>query len=145
MFVSNMFEAAARPGIKRIIYTMGGCSYPSTAISPIREDQMWNGYPQRDSAGYTAAKKMGIVAAESCLTQHGINSTVLVPGNLFGEYDNYRNSESHVIPAFLCRFHEAKLNGVKEVVCWGTGIATCDFVYAGDVGVAIPFLSTNPR
>jgi len=136
--VSNMYEAAAQTGVKRIVYTMGGCSYPGTATSPISEDQMWEGYPQGDSAAYSAAKKMGIVAAKAYEAQHGISSTVLVPGNLFGEFDNYRNGESHVIPAFLRRFHEAKLNGVSDVTCWGRGIAQRDFVYAGDVAKAIP-------
>jgi GDP-L-fucose synthase len=136
--VSNMYEAAAQTGVKRIVYTMGGCSYPGTATSPISEDQMWEGYPQGDSAAYSAAKKMGIVAAKAYEAQHGISSTVLVPGNLFGEFDNYRNGESHVIPAFLRRFHEAKLNGVTEVTCWGRGIAQRDFVYAEDVAKAIP-------
>ncbi|KRA57535.1 GDP-fucose synthetase [Caulobacter sp. Root656] len=136
--VSNIYEAAAQTGVKRIVYTMGGCSYPGTATSPISEDQMWEGYPQGDSAAYSAAKKMGIVAAKAYEAQHGISSTVLVPGNLFGEYDNYRNGESHVIPAFLRRFHEAKLAGVSEVVCWGRGIAQRDFVYAEDVARAIP-------
>jgi len=139
MFVSNMYEAAARVGVKRVVYTMGGCSYPATATSPIGEDQMWAGYPQQDSAAYSTAKKMGIVAAQSYKTQYGISSTVLVPGNLFGEYDNFRNGESHVIPAFVRRFHEAKVCGAREVVCWGSGRATRDFVYAGDVGAAIPF------
>jgi GDP-L-fucose synthase len=138
-FVSNVYEAAARTGIKRIIYTMGGCSYPATATSPIGEDQMWAGYPQQDSAAYSTAKKMGIVAAEAYKTQHGIKSTVLVPGNLFGEYDNFRTGESHVIPAMLRRFHEAKINGVREVTCWGTGRATRDFVYAGDAAAAMPY------
>jgi GDP-L-fucose synthase len=137
--VSNMYEACARVGVKRIIYTMGGCSYPGTATSPIGEDQMWQGFPQVDSAAYSTAKKMGIVAAQAYKTQHGISSTVLVPGNLFGEHDNFRNGESHVIPAFLRRFHEAKLAGVSEVTCWGTGIAQRDFVYAEDVARAIPF------
>lgn len=138
-FVSNIYEAAARCEVKRIIYTMGGCSYPATAISPISEDQMWEGYPQPDSAAYSTAKKMGIVAAQAYATQHGIKSTVLVPGNLFGEYDNFRTGESHVIPAMLRRFHEAKINGQREVTCWGTGRATRDFVYAGDAASALPY------
>jgi GDP-L-fucose synthase len=128
--VTNMYEACSRLDIKRIIYTMGGCSYPGKATSPIGEDQMWEGYPQVDSAAYST---------ETYQTQHGISSTVLVPGNLFGEFDNFRNGESHVIPAFVRRFHEAKLSGTDNVTCWGTGIAQRDFVYAGDVAAAIPF------
>jgi GDP-L-fucose synthase len=140
MFVSNMWEAAARNGgVKKIIYTMGGCSYPATATSPIDEEQMWNGFPQPDSAAYSTAKKMGIVAADAYRTQYGIKSVVLVPGNLYGEYDNFRTGESHVVPAMIRRFYEARRDGLPEVYCWGRGIAQRDFVYAGDVGKIIPF------
>jgi GDP-L-fucose synthase len=140
MFVSNMWEAAARNGgVKKIIYTMGGCSYPATSTSPIDEEQMWNGFPQPDSAAYSTAKKMGIVAADAYRTQYGIKSVVLVPGNLYGEYDNFRTGESHVVPAMIRRFYEARRDGLSEVYCWGRGIAQRDFVYAGDVGKIIPF------
>ncbi len=140
MFVSNMWEAAARNGgVKKIIYTMGGCSYPATATSPIDETQMWEGFPQVDSAAYSTAKKMGIVAADAYRTQYGIKSVVLVPGNLYGEYDNFRTGESHVVPAMIRRFYEARRDGAAEVYCWGRGIAQRDFVYAGDVGKIIPF------
>lgn len=148
MFVSNMFEAAARSrkdgaGVQKIVYTMGGCSYPGSAASPIGEDQMWEGYPQPDSAAYSSAKKMGIVAAEAYRTQYDLKSTVLVPGNLYGEYDNFRTGESHVVPAMIRRFHEAKLKGDAEVYCWGRGVAQRDFVYAGDVARLIPFFVDN--
>lgn len=139
MFVSNMFEAATKAGVKKIVYTMGGCSYPGKAASPISEDQMWEGYPQPDSAAYSTAKKMGIVASEAYKTQHGLQSVVLVPGNLYGEYDNFRTGESHVVPAMIRRFYEARLSNAKEVYCWGRGIAQRDFVYAGDVAKLIPF------
>ena len=138
MFVSNMWEAAVRTGVKKIIYTMGGCSYPAKATSPIGEDQMWEGYPQPDSAGYSIAKKMGIVAGEMYRIQHGLKSVILVPGNLYGEYDNFRLGESHVIPALVRRFYEARRDGLEQVDCWGSGAATRDFVYAGDVGKIIP-------
>ena len=137
MMVSCMYEAAAKCDVKKIVYTMGGCSYPATATSPIGEDQMWAGYPQPDSAAYSSAKKMGIVAAEAYKTQFGLISTVLVPGNLYGEFDNYRTGESHVIPALIRRFHEAKLKRDTEVVCWGRGIAERDFAYAGDVAALL--------
>jgi GDP-L-fucose synthase len=137
MLVSCMFEAAVRSGVQKVIYTMGGCSYPATATSPIGEDQMWAGAPQPDSASYGFAKKMGIVAAEAYRAQYGLKSAVLVPGNLYGEYDNFRNGESHVIPGLIRRFYEAKVAGAAEVVCWGRGIAQRDFVYAGDVAGVI--------
>jgi len=139
MMMANMFQAAAAAGVRKLIYTMGGCSYPAKAVSPIGEDQMWEGYPQPDSAAYSSAKKMGIVASEAYRQQHGFNSVVIVPGNMYGEYDNFRNAESHVIPGLIRRFHEAREAGAPEVVCWGTGSPTRDFVYAGDVARCLPF------
>lgn len=138
MLVAAMFEAAARHGVRRMIYTMGGCSYPAAAHSPIHEDQMWQGYPQPDSAAYSSAKKMGIVAAEAYRAQHGIDTTVLVPGNMYGEHDNFRSGESHVIPGLIRRFVEAREAGLEEIVVWGSGNAERDFVYAGDVAAVIP-------
>ena len=137
------FEYAAKYGVKKMIYTMGGCSYPATATSPIDESQMWEGYPQKESAGYSCAKKMAIVASESYRTQFGLNSTVLIPGNMYGEYDNFRNNESHVVPAMLRRYYEAKLSSQEKVTMWGTGKPTRDFVYAGDVAAIIPWFIEN--
>lgn len=143
ILTSLVFEAAAKYGVKKMIYPMGGCSYPSTATSPINEEQMWQGYPQNESAGYSSAKKMGIVASRSYRTQYGFNSVVIIPGNMYGEYDNFRNKESHVVPAMIRRYYEAKLSGVEEVVMWGTGSPQRDFVYAGDVARTIPYFIEN--
>lgn len=138
-----VFEQAAKFKVKKMIYTMGGCSYPATATSPIDESQMWQGYPQPESAGYSSAKKMGIVASQSYRTQYDLNSVVLIPGNLYGEYDNFRNNESHVVPALIRRFYEAKLNQLEEVMMWGSGTAKRDFVYAEDVAKVIPYFIDN--
>jgi GDP-L-fucose synthase len=139
LLMAHMFQAAADYRLPKLVYTMGGCSYPAKAVSPIGEDQMWAGYPQLESAGYSMAKKMGIVAAESYRKQCGLESVVLIPGNLYGEFDNFRNAESHVVPALVRRFYEARLAGAPSVPCWGTGRATRDFVYAGDVAATFPF------
>lgn len=133
------FEEAARRGVGKLIYTMGGCSYPANASSPIDEEQLFTGYPQVESAGYSTAKMMGVVAARSYKQQYGLNATVLIPGNLYGEFDNFRNSESHVVPAMIRRYFEAKRNGRSSVEMWGTGTPTRDFTYAGDVAKCIPF------
>lgn len=143
MFVSLMFEAAAKCGVKKLIYPMGGCSYPATATSPIDEQQMWDGYPQQESAGYSVAKKMGIVASNAYRTQYGLNSVVLIPGNMYGEYDNFRDNESHVVPAMVRRYYEAKIRGDSEIVMWGDGCPVRDFVYAGDVAKVIPWFIEN--
>ncbi len=139
LLMANMFQAAASFGIRKLVYPMGGCSYPANAVSPITEDQMWQGYPQPDSAAYSSAKKMGIVASEAYRQQFGLNSVVIIPGNMYGEYDNFRVQESHVIPGLVRRFYEAAAAGAPEVLCWGTGCPTRDFVYAGDVARCLPF------
>jgi GDP-L-fucose synthase len=133
------FEEAARRKVRKLIYTMGGCSYPAKATSPIDEEQLFTGYPQQESAGYSTAKMMGVVAARSYKQQYGLNATVLIPGNLYGEFDNFRNSESHVVPAMVRRYLEARRDGKDAVEMWGTGAPTRDFTYAGDVAKTIPF------
>jgi GDP-L-fucose synthase len=139
LLTALMFEAAARHGVKKLVYPMGGCSYPATARSPIDEGQMWQGYPQLESAGYSSAKKMGIVASQSYRTQYGLNSVVVIPGNMYGEYDNFREKESHVIPAMVRRYYEAQQAGAAEIGMWGTGEPVRDFVYAGDVAACFPY------
>lgn len=139
LLTSLMFEAAAERGLKKLLYPMGGCSYPAKASSPIGEDQMWAGYPQKESAAYSTAKKMGLVAMEAYRQERGLSSVVVIPGNMYGEFDNFRYKESHVVPALVRRYHEAKLAGAPSVTAWGTGKATRDFVYAGDVAALFPF------
>lgn len=143
LFVTLMFEAAAKFGVKKLIYPMGGCSYPATAKSPISEDQMWNGYPQSESAGYSVAKKMGIVTSHAYRQQYGLNSVVLIPGNMYGEYDNFRDKESHVVPAMVRRYYETQLKNESTITMWGDGSAIRDFVYAGDVARLIPWFIEN--
>jgi GDP-L-fucose synthase len=139
MLTTLMFEAAAERGLSKLIYPMGGCSYPATAQSPIGESQMWEGYPQKESAAYSSAKKMALVAAEAYRQQRGLSSVVVIPGNMYGEYDNFRIKESHVVPALVRRYYEAKLAAAPTISAWGTGRATRDFVYAGDVAALFPF------
>ncbi|MSR56201.1 MAG: NAD-dependent epimerase/dehydratase family protein [Planctomycetaceae bacterium] len=143
LLTTLMFEEAARNKIGKLIYPMGGCSYPATSKSPISEDQMWQGFPQPESAGYSSAKKMGLVASWAYRRQYGLNSVVVVPGNMYGEYDNFRTSESHVVPAMVRRYFEAGLSGLPVVEMWGTGKPQRDFVYAGDVARAIPWFIEN--
>ncbi|MHC4181342.1 MAG: GDP-L-fucose synthase family protein [Planctomycetota bacterium] len=137
LLTALVFHQAALSKVEKLVYTMGGCSYPASATSPIDEGQMWDGYPQPESAGYSTAKKMGIVASTSYRRQYGLNSIVLIPGNMYGQYDNFRKEESHVVPAMIRRYYEAKRSGQKTVVMWGSGEPQRDFVYAGDVARAI--------
>jgi GDP-L-fucose synthase len=134
---------AFKSGVRKFLTLMGGCSYPATATSPIGEDQMWNGFPQKESAGYSVAKKMLLVQSWAYRQQHGFNSVVLIPGNVYGEWDNFNLTEAHVIPALLRKYLEAKEHGAPEIVAFGTGRPTRDFVYAGDVANVIPWFLGN--
>lgn len=139
LLTSLAFDYAAKTKITKLVYPIGGCCYPNTSPSPISENEMWNGYPQQESAGYAMAKKVGVVASLAYKEQYGLNSVITVPGNMYGEYDNFKTAESHVIPATIRRFYEAKINNVPQVVMWGSGKPQRDFVYAGDVAETFPF------
>ncbi|MFQ5502751.1 MAG: GDP-L-fucose synthase family protein [Phycisphaerae bacterium] len=139
ILTAHAFQAAAKFKVRKLVYPMGGCSYPANAASPIDESQMWNGFPQPESAGYSCAKKMGIVAGVAYRQQHGLSTSVIIPGNMYGEYDNFTRDGSHVIPAMIRRYYEATLESQPQVAMWGSGSPTRDFVYAGDVARVIPF------
>ncbi len=132
-----MLHESWQAGVSKYITLMGGCSYPAHAPSPIRESELWNGYPQPESAPYSLAKAMSAVQAEAYRRQYGFNAVVLVPGNLYGPYDNFDLTNSHVIPALIRKFSEARRDGLREIVSWGTGRATRDFIYAQDACEAI--------
>jgi GDP-L-fucose synthase len=138
-----VFEAAHRAGVRKLIGFMGGCSYPATARSPIGEDQFWQGYPQPESAPYSAAKLMLLLLSSSYRKQHGFNSIVLVPGNMYGEYDNFNLEAAHVVPAMIRKFIEACDRNLPRVSFFGTGRPTRDFVYAGDVAALVPRFITD--
>ena len=136
VLTTNLFEAVK--GLNaRVFVTIGGCSYPANAISPISENQMWDGYPQLDSAPFSVAKKTAITAANAYRQQHGLNTKVIIPGNMYGPFDNFRTHQSHVVPALIRKFHEAKISNSKSIPIWGSGRATRDFVYVGDVAEMI--------
>lgn len=134
-----VFDAAFKAGVKKFLTLMGGCSYPATAMSPIGEQQMWNGFAQVESAGYSMAKKMLLVQSWAYRQQHGFNSVVLIPGNVYGEWDNFNLEQAHVIPAMIRRYVEAREAGQPTMAAFGTGRPTRDFVYAGDVAATIPW------
>lgn len=136
---TQMFHAAWRAGVRKLVTFIGGCSYPAAARSPIGEDQMWTGYPQIESAGYSVAKKILLTQSWAYRVQHGFNSIVLVPGNVYGEWDNFNLDEAHVVPALIRKTIEAKERGAPTIAAVGTGRPVRDFVYAGDVAATIPW------
>ncbi len=139
----HVFHESWKAGVKKLVTFMGGCSYPADARSPIGEDQMWNGYPQIESAGYSVAKKMLLTQSWAYRVQHGFNSLVLIPGNVYGEWDNFHLEEAHVIPALVRKYVEAQERGDPTITAFGSGRPTRDFVYAGDVAAAVPWFIEN--
>ena len=113
------------------------CAYPKFTPVPFREDDIWNGYPEETNAPYGLAKKMLLVQAQSYRQQYGYNAIFLIPVNLYGPGDNFRPESSHVIPALIKKCIEAKAAGEKEVVIWGDGSPTREFIYVEDAAEGI--------
>jgi GDP-L-fucose synthase len=128
-----MMHESWHADVRKYITLIGGCSYPAHAPSPIKETELFNGMPQMESAPYSLAKAMSVIQAQSYRRQHDFNAIILVPGNLYGPYDNFDLNNSHVIPALIRKFLEAKDSDQPEVVAWGSGRPTRDFVYVADV------------
>ncbi len=143
MINTRMLHACHVRKVPKFLTFMGGCSYPSTAKSPISEDQMWNGYPQEESAAYSTAKKMMLVQSAAYRKQYDYNSVVLIPGNVYGEHDNFNTEYSHVIPAMIRRYIEARETNQSSIYCYGSGRPTRDFVYAKDVAALVPWFLEN--
>lgn len=137
MMTTMVLHESWAAGVKKFMTCIGGCSYPAHAPSPIKEESMWDGYPQPESAPYSTAKKMAIVQAEAYRRQYGFNAIVLVPGNLYGPYDNYNLNDAHVIPALIRKVYEAQRRGEKQIVAWGTGAPVRDFIYVKDAVKAL--------
>ena len=126
-----------RMGVEKYLACICGCCYPDGAPSPIKEDMLWDGYPQRGSAPYAIAKKVIAVQSGAYRRQYGFNSIVLVPGNVYGPHENFNLNDSHVVPALIRKFYEAMRDNRSSVKVWGSGSPVRDFVYAGDAAEAI--------
>ncbi|HEX8649815.1 MAG TPA: GDP-L-fucose synthase [Pyrinomonadaceae bacterium] len=128
----ELIEEARRRGIEKFVATGTICSYPKDTPVPFREEDLWNGYPEETNAPYGLAKKMMLVQSQAYRQQYGFNSIFLLPVNLYGERDNFDPHSSHVIPALIRKCVEAVEQGSEEVVIWGTGRATREFLHADD-------------
>lgn len=127
-----MMKAARINKVKKYLALGTICAYPKFTPVPFKEENLWNGYPEETNAPYGLAKKMQLVQAQSYRDQYGFNAIYLLPVNLYGPGDNFKPESSHVIPALIKKFEEAKRNKLKEVVVWGTGKATREFLYVND-------------
>ncbi|MEW6555660.1 MAG: GDP-L-fucose synthase [Actinomycetota bacterium] len=133
----QMMEVGRRRGIEKFVAMGTICSYPKHTPVPFREEDLWNGYPEETNAPYGLAKKMLLVQAQAYRQQYGFNAIFLMPVNLYGPGDNFDPATSHVIPALIRRFVEARELGRDEVVVWGSGEASREFLYVDDCAEAV--------
>jgi len=133
----NVIEAARIAGIEKFVCAGTICSYPKFTPVPFREEDFWNGYPEETNAPYGLAKKMLLVQLQAYREQYGFNGIYLTPVNLYGPRDNFDLESSHVIPALIRKCIEAKQTNAPEIVAWGTGNATREFLYVEDAAEAI--------
>jgi len=136
MGVQLMHEAWKR-GVEKFVAIGTVCAYPKFTPIPFREENIWDGYPEETNAPYGLAKKMLLVQAQAYREQYGFNAIYLLPVNLYGPRDNFDLQTSHVIPALIRKYIEAQQRGDKEVVLWGDGSPTREFLYAGDAADGI--------
>lgn len=132
MMALHLFEECRLAGVKKLVAAGTICAYPKFAPIPFKEDDIWNGYPEETNAPYGVAKKMMIVQSSAYRDQYDFNSIVLFPVNLYGPRDNFDLESSHVIPAMIRKCLEARAQGHSEVVLWGDGSPTREFLYVED-------------
>lgn len=128
----NVLEEARRAGTPKVVIAGTICAYPKFAPVPFREDDLWNGYPEETNAPYGIAKKAILVMAQAYRTEFGSNFVMLFPVNLYGPRDNFDLETSHVIPAMIRKFDAARARGDHEVVLWGDGTPTREFLFVED-------------
>ena len=137
MMGAQLMEAARRRGMKKFVQIGTVCAYPKFTPAPFKEDDLWNGYPEETNAPYGIAKKALLVMAQAYRRQYGMNIIYLLPVNLYGPKDNFDLESSHVIPALIRKFTEAVQKGDSQVVVWGTGNASREFLYVEDAAEGI--------
>jgi len=128
----HVLEAARRHAVRKVVVAGTICAYPKFAEVPFREDDLWNGYPEETNAPYGVAKKALLVMAQAYRQEFGSNFVVVFPVNLYGPWDNFDLEDSHVIPAMIRKFEEARLAGHADVTLWGDGSPTREFLYVED-------------
>lgn len=133
----QLMEESRKAGVGKFVAIGTICAYPKFTPVPFKEEDLWIGYPEETNAPYGLAKKMMLVQSQSYRQQYNFNSIFLLPVNLYGPHDNFNPETSHVIPALIKKFVDAKTRGDKSVVVWGSGEATREFLYVEDCADAI--------
>jgi GDP-L-fucose synthase len=137
MMGTQLIEEGRQRGLKKFVAIGTICAYPKFAPIPFKEDDIWAGYPEETNAPYGLAKKMMLVQSQAYRQQYGFNSVVLFPVNLYGPRDNFDLETSHVIPALIRKCAEARETGASEIVLWGDGTPTREFLYVEDAAEGI--------
>jgi GDP-L-fucose synthase len=134
---TQLLHESWQSGVAKFVAVGTVCAYPKYTPLPFKEEDLWNGYPEETNAPYGLAKKMMLVQSQAYREQYGYNSIFLLPVNLYGPRDNFNPETSHVIPALIKKFLEARDNNAPEVIAWGDGTPTREFVYVADMAEAI--------
>ena len=137
---NNVIDSAYRNGAKKLLFLGSSCIYPKLCPQPIKEEYLLTGPLEPTNDAYALAKISGIKMCQAYRKQYGFDAISAMPTNLYGPGDNYHPENSHVIPALIRRFHEAKLAGAEKVIIWGTGTALREFLHVDDMAEACVFL-----
>ncbi len=143
MIQSNVIESAHRNNTKKLLFLGSSCIYPKLAPQPLKEDYLLTGLLEPTNEPYAIAKIAGIKMCDAYRSQYGCNFISVMPTNLYGPNDNYDLRTSHVLPALIRKFHEAKIENRPEVVVWGSGTPRREFLHADDMADACVFLMKN--
>ena len=143
MIQSNVIHSAYKYGVKKLLFLGSSCIYPKYAPQPMKEEYLLSGYLEPTNEPYAIAKIAGIKMCEAYRYQYGCNFISAMPTNLYGPNDNYDLNNSHVLPALIRKFHEAKIYNKKEVTVWGTGNPLREFMHVDDLADACLFLMLN--
>ena len=140
---NNLINGAYMAGVKKLLFLGSSCIYPKHAPQPLKEDYLLTGPLEPTNQWYAVAKIAGIKLCQACRRQYGCDFISAMPTNMYGPNDNYDLEASHVLPALIRRFHEAKVAKQPTVICWGTGSPLREFLYVDDLARACVFLMQN--
>ncbi|MFM7764670.1 MAG: GDP-L-fucose synthase family protein [Sphingomonadales bacterium] len=140
---TNIIHSACKSGVKKLLFLGSSCIYPKMAPQPLKEEYLLSGLLEETNEPYAIAKIAGIKLCEAYRDQYGCNFISAMPTNMYGPNDNYHPENSHVLPALIRKFHEAKEHGLSSVVVWGDGSPLREFLYADDLANALLFLMEN--
>lgn len=143
MIQSNIIKASHDSGVKKLLFLGSSCIYPKYCSQPIKEEYLMTGSLETSNDAYAVAKIAGIKMCQDFNKQYGTNYISVMPTNLFGPNDNYDLNNSHVLPALIRKFHEAKIEGKESVEIWGTGTPKREFLYVDDLADACHYLMLN--